>query len=171
MSNRFIDTLGKNNKKTLRDYFNSIYNINAVNIKQITKVLGTDNDAETWNYLKDEYNKDIEKKQNEKLINRRKKASEKKKKNNFKKKVENIFDKFKNNIDEPINLNLKELNKQLAPQTIPEIVTSETLKGMGFSARGGKPFQEIRTSLIGKDIRDPAQAAEVKTILEKSDVK
>ena len=64
------------------------------------------------------------------------------------------------------DLSLKELNKQLAPQTIPEIVTSETLKGMGFSARGGKPFQEIRTSLIGKDIRDPAQAVEVKTILE-----
>lgn len=56
--------------------------------------------------------------------------------------------------------------KLYTPQAIPEIVTPDTLKEIGFAAKGGKPFQELRSSLIGKDLRDPAQAAEVKTLLE-----
>jgi hypothetical protein len=58
------------------------------------------------------------------------------------------------------------LEEQYAPQRVPEVITPNSLKEMGFAAKGGKPFQEVRASLIGKDIRDPAQAAEVKTILE-----
>jgi hypothetical protein len=63
-------------------------------------------------------------------------------------------------------LSQEALEEQYAPQRVPEVITPNSLKEMGFAAKGGKPFQEVRASLIGKDIRDPAQAAEVKTILE-----
>ena len=78
MTNRIISTLGRNNKKLLRDYFNDTYGFNAINIKQIKNVLGADNDNETWEYLREEYNGEIIKKQNKIKIERYKRAKAKK---------------------------------------------------------------------------------------------
>ena len=59
MTDRIITTFGRNNKKLLREYFNSTYGFDARNIKQITNVLGADTDTETWEHLREEYNGEI----------------------------------------------------------------------------------------------------------------
>ena len=61
--NRIITTLGHTNKKLLRAYFEKSFGFTARNIKQITKFLGADTNKETYEYLQDEYNKEVEEKQ------------------------------------------------------------------------------------------------------------
>ena len=78
MTDRIITTLGRNSKKTLREYFNNTYGFDARNIKQIKNVLGADTDNETWEYLQEEYNGEIIKKQNEKKVARYQRAKAKK---------------------------------------------------------------------------------------------
>lgn len=56
--------------------------------------------------------------------------------------------------------------ERFAPQSIPEIVKQEDLSAMGFGKKGGKAFNKLKEQILGKDLRDPAQAAEVKTALE-----
>jgi hypothetical protein len=52
---------------------------------------------------------------------------------------------------------------QYAPVRIPEIIGQDTFKEMGI---GGASNIKIKQQLIGKDLRDPVQAQEVKNILE-----
>ena len=78
MTDRIITTLGRNSKKNLREYFNNTYGFDARNIKQIKNVLGADTDNETWEYLLEEYNGEIIKKQNAKKIARYQRAKAKK---------------------------------------------------------------------------------------------
>ena len=53
---RKITSLGKTNKTKLRTFFNETSPIKVRTIKQITKLMGTYNDAETWLVLTYEYN-------------------------------------------------------------------------------------------------------------------
>ena len=78
MTDRIITTLGRNSKKTLREYFNNTYGFDARNIKQIKNVIGADNDNQTWEYLQEEYNGEIIKKQNAKKVARYQRAKAKK---------------------------------------------------------------------------------------------
>jgi hypothetical protein len=53
--------------------------------------------------------------------------------------------------------------EQYAPVRIPEVIGQDTFKEIGI---GGGPNIKIKQQLLGKDLRDPVQVAEVKSILE-----
>ena len=78
MAEREIQTLGRTNKNKLRAFFNDVYNLDLKSITQIKNVLGTDTDNETWEYLREEYNSEIIKKQNAKKVSRYQRARAKK---------------------------------------------------------------------------------------------
>ena len=61
--NRIITTLGHTNKKLLRAYFDKTFGFTTRNINQITKFLGAETNNETYEYLQDEYNQEVEEKQ------------------------------------------------------------------------------------------------------------
>ena len=125
MTDRIITTLGRINKKNLREYFNDTYGFNAKNITEIKNFLGTDNENNTWEYLRGEYNDKVIIKQNAKKVARYERAKVKKitqkfenivksnqsyfqKKQNVKEnRKATVISKFLQNYKKPINMEKK----------------------------------------------------------------